>query len=1137
MINNEPGIANYNALCPLCKPWEEPGRFRSRAGDGNTAIITPGRRPSQAQLVPALRHEVAMFRDSGYSGASETTKTLLRHWFETAHPGDFRYHFAQREAIETIIWLYEVARYRSLSAMVSNLLDDTRADFATLLNAINPDTDDAWAKYCCKIATGGGKTKVMSLAIAWSYFHRKFEPDSQLAQHFVVIAPNLTVFERLKDDFAPSEGASIFYTDPLLPPEWKDDFDVQVVLQDDPGGAAASGALYLTNIHRLYSSRDEANGSRDDSPAWAGPDVKRAQALKTGQALRERIAQHPCVMVLNDEAHHVHDDDLAWSEALASLHSQSVTRGQHGVMAQLDFTATPRHNDGTLFRHIVCDFPLGEAVDSGIVKVPVIGKSADLRRNKAAADAFEEYRMHLLLGYKQYERAFTEWKTTCEPILFVMTENTTKANDIWKVLNDDDRFPLLKGKCINLHTKLKGKIKRVRRDNRVVPEFVEDEKAMKPEDLKALRELSRDLDSPDSPYRCVISVLMLREGWDVRNVTTIVPLRPYNADSHILAEQTLGRGLRRMTPFGDGALERVTVVDHEAFSKLYTDELAQEGLDILIEDVDKLHPQTVSIFVDGRKQVADLDIAIPEVSDAIQTVATLDGLSFDMIKGYFSAHFGPLPVKGKSSKPIKFEERALFTDELVASWNIDRGLLSMGFSAVSVFVKELERACRLQNANAILSPLVKRFIEEVLFERPVDLYSGEVDHRMPDQDVLEHIRATFTPLIRQRTTTTTERTRTATSVRLSSWREFQATNSSSKPCVHAEKTLFNLVPCDRGLEREFADFCGIADDVAAFAKNAGPQKLMIDYLARNGRPAFYVPDFFVRSTEGKCYLVEMKGREDSSVSLKAQAGVQWCKTASSRNTPWEYVYAPMSIFEASNDFSVEALALACRPSLKSLLDLPERQQAALSFEETPAEIQEQRTSAVLADVGAPSLPPMLQAPVTEALNLLAFQRGMNYSDFGAAFQPLLVPFEELCGRIVRQRLAPRVPQRSQDQRHYFAPYLDDFASRDRNPLLKNQRLLQRNLVHGDTCNRIGLFLFCVDYANNWHVNAPFVWVDVRDVFSTPEFAAVYPEIAAMYDFRNRHVAHTEEPLSDGNKAEQAMKGWVAGLLKLHALVQ
>ncbi|MBC7336761.1 MAG: restriction endonuclease subunit R, partial [Clostridia bacterium] len=231
----------------------------------------------------------------------------------------------------------------------------------------------------------------------------------------------------------------------------------------------------------------------------------------------------------------------------------------------------------------------------------------------------------------------------------------------------------------------------------------------------------------------------------------------------------------------------------------------------------------------------------------------------------FRAQFRPLPIGEKEEGPIEYEERHLFTDEIVATMKLDAGLLDNAWSAPAYFAQMLGRACRISNPHQMLAPLVERFIAEELFERPVDLYSGEVDHRMRDLDVIECIRATFTPLILAKTVRERKRKRISRGHRLSTWKPYQATSHDKRPALPAQRTMFNLVPCDNDFEREFTDFLETAQDVVAFAKNAGPQKLMIDYLKPDGQRAFYVPDFFVRAQNGDHYLVELKGRQDELV--------------------------------------------------------------------------------------------------------------------------------------------------------------------------------------------------------------------------------------------------------------------------------
>ncbi|MBT9142289.1 MAG: hypothetical protein DDT32_00785 [Syntrophomonadaceae bacterium] len=1122
---------NAAALEPLFKPWEEPIRHRVPNPEyGGPGLIKPGRRPSKCPLVRGIRAEVDGWRRGGYAGVSQTSRTLLNYWFNTEHEvadedGNsipFHYHWAQREAIETIIYLYEVRNLRNAAELMFEFGDNQIADLAL---GIDPD-EDRWPKDCCKVATGGGKTKVMSLAIAWSYFHRLREAGSKLAQHFVIIAPNLTVYERLKDDFvSDQEHTSVFYRDPVIPEEWKSDFQVQVVLQDEPGGTATRGTIYLTNIHRLYESRDNGGEETEETSVF-GPPVRRAQALDTGAALRDRITSHPCLMILNDEAHHLHDPDLAWNRAIDTLHSQSVSKGNAGICLQLDFTATPKHNDGQLFRHIICDFPLGEAVDAGIVKVPLLGESDELvERGDKKTPAQQRYAMHLKLGYQRYEKTYNEMNRVRKPILFVMTEDAEAANEVADYL-DSDQFSLLKGRVLNIHTRLKGRIKTVMRGGREVKEFIENETAMKPEDLRELREMSRELDAKDSKFRCVVSVMMLREGWDVRNVTTIIPLRPYSAKSGILPEQTLGRGLRRMFPMADTP-EVVTVVHHPAFRKLYEEELAQEGLDIAVLPIREVLKQTVTIFVDhAKKPVKDLEIEIPTVSDTVETTAELKGLTFDEVKQYFEQRYRRLPIGKKKEGTVEYKERHLFTDEVVTSMQLDVGLLASAWSATGYFAQMLGRACHLSNPHTVLTPLIEKFLAEVLFERPVNLYSGEVDHRMRDTDIQEHVKATFTPLILGKMIQIKERRNLSQIARMSQWKPYQATSTEKRPAVTATRTMFNLVPCENEFEQEFVDFCDFASDIVAFAKNAGPQKLMIDYLRPDKNRAFYVLDFFVRCKDGSYLLIELKGKVDSLVPVKAKAAVEWCKVASKGKTKWQYVYVPYLLFQQSAPSSVAELARACEPSLKALIDEAETGQQQLPLLEATAEKEAQDLfQKVLAESGMTKAPAEIEAAMRQAVQLLDYAVRSGMPDYSHAFQPLLRPLDEYAIRILEKHLLPMIPSDHGSRHDYFNPYLDNLSIKQKVLLEKNQRYLEHNLVFGRPIQKLGTLLFCLQYAQEGGWNVAGVWRDVAKVFSSPTMTSLYTGLEKVNTFRNTRVAHVDTRLDNAGEAWQAMWTW------------
>ena len=164
-------------------------------------------------LVPTLRKEVQAWRNSGYDGATETSKSLLRWWFAEQHllpkadgtSEEFQYFFAQREALETIVFLYDVIG-------VKDKFDLLRFDSSGTVST--GMFDESWRRFVVKMATGSGKTKVLSLVLAWSSFHKLYEPDSTLARNFLVIAPNIIVLDRIYRDF---QGLRIFFHDPVLP--------------------------------------------------------------------------------------------------------------------------------------------------------------------------------------------------------------------------------------------------------------------------------------------------------------------------------------------------------------------------------------------------------------------------------------------------------------------------------------------------------------------------------------------------------------------------------------------------------------------------------------------------------------------------------------------------------------------------------------------------------------------------------------------------------------------------------------------------------------------------------------------------------------------------------------------------------
>lgn len=1119
---------NIEALKPLYGPSDEPNRYRGSAKkEGERAAIFNGRRPSIVTMVNPLRHALDEWRRADYPGASETSRELLYHWFQREHlfssdsgePLQFSYYFCQREAIETLIYLMEVRELRSLSALKAEYEDDIVG------KGITP-AEDLWPRYAFRMATGSGKTKVMSLAIVWSYFHALRESDSKMTKNFAVIAPNLTVFERLKEDFG---DGRIFDKDPLIPPAWKGDWNLSVVLQDEASGAASGGTLYLTNIHRLFNSR-QLRKSNLETYGWAGPSVSKASALDTSEALISRVTAHSDLMVINDEAHHVWDIDSAWNDVLKRLDDEFKHRNGYGLSCQLDFSATPKDNKGNLFKHIVTDSPLGEAVDAGIVKVPIIGDAGNLQE-RADLNAAYRYEEHLRLGYARWLISKAEWeKSGKKALLFVMCNNTDEADEITQRLNTDSAFSELNGKTINLHTNLKGKIKKN-------GEFVESEKDISDEDLRALRKLSRELDNNTSPFYCIVSVLMLREGWDVRNVTTIIPLRKYSSKANILPEQTLGRGLRRITPPGQ-ALELLTVVENSAFTKLYKEELGQQG--VLIEDVvvGNVPRTTVSIYPDPNKLSEALEIRVPTLTDSFKIVSRLDEIRYEDILQASSGN-EKLDLGTPRDPHLNYTGTMLTTNEIVERQRLDIPLLKNGFSAISYFVKMLESTCKISGAHVVLAPLVERYICEDLFTQKSKLSDERLVARLSDWDVRESIQSVFVPIINQKNKLEQKRLPQGAPYALSGLKAFQVTKSERNPVYDSEKTLFNLVPCNLGLELSFAQFLDSAEDVEAFAKNAGPQALRIDYEAANHRRAFYTPDFIVKTKTGQMYLVETKGEMEIEVASKARAADAWCKSASKLGVEWKYLFVPEALFRRFNDNKIESLSVVCANELSRLISDAGIKQIGLPFYETSEEDKRNHRQMILKDKFFDSLPKDYQNSISEAADLYAFLETKKQS-FSPCFQPLLKTVDKAALVLINHMLKAYLPVEKYQIDQFFDVDESLYSRADGNWLRGQASTLKKLLVYSTNVMPIGVLSTCMQLGRNPKGGGEDNIIGLVEKRFGVFAGTILPDrVDQIRVFRNNYIAHSnDEKNVDQEMAKTELENWALGITAMNrALVK
>jgi len=849
-------------------------------------------------LVEKLRAAVKAWRDEGYPDVSPTAAALLDWWFGAARlqsdliHDSFRYYFAQREAIETVIYLYEVKR-------VKDKHDLMRFDSTGALSAGMFDED--WLRFVVKMATGSGKTKVLSLALAWCYFHKRYEADSKLARNFLIIAPNIIVLDRLRKDF---DGLRIFYEDPVLPENghagrnWRDDFQLTVHLQDEVRAAHATGNIFLTNIHRVYAGKETSLSADDEDASDYFLGKKPTGATTDSKVdLGEIVRDIDELAVFNDEAHHIHDPNMAWFKSIEDIHNRLKQKGG-GLALQVDTTATPRHNDGAIFAQTVTDYPLVEAIAQNIVKHPVIPDSESRAKLKEEPSAkfSERYADYLHLGVDEWKKAVAQNdKLGKKSILFVMTDDTKNCDEVAAYL--ENTCPELKGAVLVIHTKKNGEISEAA-----------DARAKK--ELDRLREQANNIDH-DARYKAIVSVLMLKEGWDVRNVTTIVGLRAYSAKSNILPEQTLGRGLRLM--FGDDRIaEELSVVGTDAFME-FVESIKKEGVVLKQKRMgDAGAPQPwVVVEVDREnpnKDIDALDIAFPALTPRnyrdFGRLEALDTKAFQHEKMPYQQ------FDDEAMRTLTFVY--IVTDKESHRMKMPPSGVSDYRQVVKFYTDSIIRSLRLVSAHDVLYGKVKSFIRDGLFGHPVDLEDRNTLRNLSRTEVTKQVVEVFKKEINALTVRDKGGAGIDSWIKVSEMRPFRATRR--KETLIPQKSALNKIIGDSGLEITFAQFLESCADVVSYAKNYPAVGFRMDYVKANGDISNYTPDFLVKTSESEVYVVETKGQVDEDVPHKMERLKQWCADVNRAQAAvmFDFVYVDEESFAAYKPRDFAALVAAFR---------------------------------------------------------------------------------------------------------------------------------------------------------------------------------------------------------------------------------
>lgn len=845
-------------------------------------------------LVHQLRRKVKEFRESGYVGAADTSKSLLNWWLKESHllpqadgnMAEFQYFFAQREALETIVYLYDVVG-------VQDKFDLMRFDSSGAVSA--KMFDESWRRFVVKMATGSGKTKVMSLALAWSFFHKTYEPDSALARNFLVIAPNIIVLDRIYKDF---EGLRIFFEDPVIPDNgfdgrnWRADFQLTLHLQDEVRLTRPTGNIFLTNIHRVYSGNDIPPSPDDDnSMDYFFGKRPTGSTTYSNVDLGDIVRDIDELVVLNDEAHHIHDPSLAWFKSIEDIHNRLLQKG--GALGlQIDVTATPKHNNGAIFVQTISDYPLVEAISQNVVKHPVLPDAASRAKleERQSVRYTEKYADYLDLGVIEWRKAFAEHeKMGKKSILFVMTDDTKNCDDVAEYL--EGRYPDLKDAVLVIHTKNNGEVS-------------EAQSGKNKEELERLRQQSNGIDSMESPYKAIVSVLMLKEGWDVRNVTTIVGLRAYSAKSNILPEQTLGRGLRKMYP--GGVEEYVSVVGTDAFMD-FVESIQAEGVELerkaMGEGTKPKTPLVVEVDQENEdKDIEALDIEIPVLTPRVyreyKNLADLDASAMS---------FSPVTYQQFSEeeqREIVFKD--ITTGEITHTTVLDSAGTADYRSVIGYFTQTVMKELRLISGYDVLYGKVKSFVRGDLFGQSVEMESPNTLRNLSELAATKTVIESFKKAINDLTVKDKGDAEIRDTIKLRQTRPFVAKDQGY---LMPKKSVFNRVIGDSHFELQFASFLEECADVVSYAKNYLAVHFKLDYVNANGDISNYYPDFLVKLKNGRIVVVETKGLEDLDVPLKTQRLRQWCEdvNAAQSDVEYDFVYVDEEGFKKYAPKSFDAL--------------------------------------------------------------------------------------------------------------------------------------------------------------------------------------------------------------------------------------
>lgn len=860
------------------------------------------RRVEELELVNTIRKRVDQWRDAGWPGITIVTRKLLEHWHDdTAR--QYPFYFCQLEAIETLIWWVEgVAEYRQ--------------------GIVLEGDGGEWERLCNKMATGAGKTTVMAMIIAWQALNALTYPKraKDFGKTFLIVAPGLTVKGRLQV-LIPTEG-SYFDEFNICPSEaLRQKLNQAEVLIENwhtlmpakepdrsvvKKGPETDEAFTRRVLGKLSKSKNIVVINDEAHHAYRKP-----AELKISQAK----AKASEVGIDLDEA-------TKWIEGLDRLHK---TRR---ILRCFDLSATPfaptgkKSTDAALFSWIISDFGLNDAIEAGLVKTPRVVVRDDalpntqtmrpklyhLYREKEVSEDLNRpgalpheplpklvQDAYTLLG-ADWRQARDDWAKSghhSPPVMLTVCNRTETAARIEHYFNSGDaHWPELQApnKTLRVDSKVLEKAETgdtysANKNNRDQIKAYEDhlkkiidesglpptrkaelEKAKKEELLREIVDTVGKRREAGQNLQKVVSVAMLSEGWDAKNVTHIMGLRAFT--SQLLCEQVIGRGLRRVSYDTDeNGLFLPEYVNVFGVPLSIYDEVGEGG--------EAPPPPKPSTQIEALSERFEHELKWPNIV-RIETVVNpvlavewgdVEPLRLDPAATTISADLAP--AVGGAADLSKVTSIDL--EQLPDGFRLQRII----FVAARKAFSELQHSFSGSPEYLIfqLVQLIEKFLATDLVDIPSLFHQDPIRRRILlalNMDILVQHLLRF---VRQQNVEALEpvydeENPIGSTARMRTW-------FTTKPCVPTDKSQISHVVGDAAWEQYAANIFEKSDKVISYAKN---DHLNFDiYYLWKGSKRRYVPDFILRMANGTNLVLEIKGRDSEQNKAKRDALADWVK--------------------------------------------------------------------------------------------------------------------------------------------------------------------------------------------------------------------------------------------------------------------